>query len=203
MIIRIYPPTNLRIVITAGYIVEPCLGIIVVPPVAERILVAHGVAGGVGDGALAPGVVAVPGDHLARSGPHDGDDIPLHVVELIIQRVAIGEAHPLARAVVEEQHGGIPGLLRQNLAAVEEKFRGGAVDCLAGADTAGIVLVAIGVAAAGDFPQLPALPGVGGAVVAGHVPDGVMADRLAVVLRQQVAPAAVVDIGTSLQSGRW
>ena len=29
-----------------------------------------------------------------------------------------------------------------------------------------------------------------------------MADRLAVVLRQQVAPAAVVDIGTSLQSGR-
>ena len=30
-----------------------------------------------------------------------------------------------------------------------------------------------------------------------------MADRLAVVLGQQVAPAAVVDIGTSLQSGRW
>ena len=30
-----------------------------------------------------------------------------------------------------------------------------------------------------------------------------MADRLTVVLRQQVAPVAVVDIGTGLQSGRW
>ena len=30
-----------------------------------------------------------------------------------------------------------------------------------------------------------------------------MADRLAVVLRQQVAPAAVVDIGAGLQGGRW
>ena len=62
--------------------------------------------------------------------------------------------------------------------------------------------LAIGVAAAGDLRQLPALPGVGGAVVAGHVADGIVADRLAVVLRQQVAPAAVVDIGASLQSGR-
>ena len=30
-----------------------------------------------------------------------------------------------------------------------------------------------------------------------------MADGLAVVLRQQVAPAAVVDVGAGLQSGRW
>ena len=33
-------------------------------------------------------------------------------------------------------------------------------------------------------------------------PDSVMADRLTVVLGQQVAPAAVVDIGAGLQSGR-
>ena len=30
-----------------------------------------------------------------------------------------------------------------------------------------------------------------------------MTDRLTVVLRQQVAPAAVVDIGAGLQGGRW
>ena len=88
------------------------------------------------------------------------------------------------------------------MAAVEEKFRGGAVDCLAGADTVGVVLIAVGIAAAGDLPQLPALPAVAGAVVAGHVPEGVVTDRLAVVLRQQVAPAAVVDIGAGLQGGR-
>ena len=87
------------------------------------------------------------------------------------------------------------------MAAVEEKFRGGAVDCLAGADTVGVVLIAVGIAAAGDLPQLPALPAVGGAVVAGHVADGVMTDRLAVVLRQQVAPAAVaVGVSFGLQN---
>ena len=201
--IRADKPPKLRAIVPAIEVVQPRFGIVIIPPVAEGILFAHGIAAGVGDGALAPGIVAVSGHHLARSGPHDGDDVPLHVVEVIIQRVAVGEAHPLARAVVEEQHGGIPGLLRQNLAAVEEKFRGGAVDCLAGADTVGVVLIAVGIAAVGDLRQLPTLPAVAGAVVAGHVPDGVMADRLAVVLRQQVAPAAVVDIGTSLQSGRW
>ena len=202
-VIRADESPELRVIVAAVQIVQPRLGVVIVPPVAEWILFAHGIAAGVGDCALAPGVVAVSGHHLARSGPHDGDDVPLHIVEVIIQRIPVGEAHTLAGAVVEEQHGGIPGLLRQNLAAVEEKLRLGAVHCLGRADAVGVILIAIRVAAAGDLRQLPALPGVGGAVVAGHVPDGVMADRLAVVLGQQVAPAAVVDIGTSLQSGRW
>ena len=197
--IRADKPSKLRAIVPAIQIVKPGLGIVVIAPVAEGILFPNGVAAGIGNGALAPSVVAVSGDHLARGGPHDGDDIPLHVVEVIIQRIAVGEAHPLARAVVEEQHNAVPGLLGQDLAAVEEKLRFGAVHRLAGADTVSVVLIAVGVAAVGDFPQLPALPGVGGAVVAGHVPDGVMADRLAVVLGQQVAPAAVVDIGAGLQ----
>ena len=201
-VIRADKPSELRAIVPAIEVVKPRLGVVVVAPVAEGILFAHSVTAGVGNSALAPGIVAVSGHHLARSRPHDGDDIPLHVVEVIIQRVAVGEAHPLARAVVEEQHGGIPGLLGQDLAAVEEKLRLGAVDRLGRADAVGIVLVAVGVAAVGDFPQLTPLPAVAGAVVAGHVPDGVMADRLAVVLRQQVAPAAVVDIGAGLQSGR-
>ena len=61
--------------------------------------------------------------------------------------------------------------MRQNLAAVEEEFRGGAVDRFAGADAVGVVLIAVGVAAVGDFPQLTALPGVGGAVVGEHVAE--------------------------------
>ena len=91
--------------------------------------------------------------------------------------------------------------MRQNLAAVEKKFRGGAVDCLAGADAISVVLIAVGIAAVGDFPQLTALPGVGGAVVAGHIADAVVGDGLAVVLGQQVCPAAVaVGVGLSLQN---
>ena len=169
--VRANKPPELRAIVPTVEVIQPRLGIVVVAPVAEWILFTHGVAAGIGDGALAPGIVAVPGHHLSRSGPDDGDDIPLHVVEIIIQRVAVGEAHPLARAVVEEQHGGIPGLLGQDLAAVEEKLRLGAVHCLGRADAVGVVLVAIGVAAVSDFPQLPALPAIGGAVVGEHVAE--------------------------------
>ena len=139
---------------------------------------------------------------MSGSSPDNGYNIPLDIVEVVEQHGTVGEAHALAGAVVEEPHDAVAGLLRQNLAAVEEEFRGGAIDCLAGADTVSVVLIAVGVAAVGDFPQLPALPGVGGAVVGEHVADAVVGDGLAVVLGQQVAPAAVVDVGAGLQGGR-
>ena len=139
---------------------------------------------------------------MSGSSPDNGNNIPLDIVEVVEQHGPVGKAHALAGAVVEEAHNGIPGLLRQDLAAVEEKFRGGAIDCLAGADTVGVVLIAVGVAAVGDFPQLTARPGVAGAVIGEHVADAVVGNGLAVVLGQQVAPAAVVDVGASLQSGR-
>ena len=171
MLIRTDEAAKFRAIVSAVEIVQPGLGIVVVPPVAEGILVAHGVSGGVGDGTLAPGVVAVLGHNLSGSSPDNGNNIPLDIVEVVEQHGPVGKAHALAGAVVEEAHNGIPGLLRQNLAAVEEEFRGGAVDCLAGADTVSVVLIAVGIAAVGDFPQLPAHPGVAGAVVGEHVAE--------------------------------
>ena len=201
MVIRADKPPKLRAIVPAIEVVKPCFGVIVVPPVAEGILVAHGVAGGVGDSAVAPGVVAVGGNDLAGGGPGDGYNIPLDIVEVVEQHGTVGEAHALAGAVVEEPHDGIPGLLRQNLAAVEEEFRGGAVDRFGRSDTVGVVLIAVSVAAIGDFPQLPAHPGVGGAVVGEHVADAVVGDGLAVVLGQQIRPAAVaIGVGFGLQN---
>ena len=162
---------ELRVIIPAIQVIQPGFGIVVVPPVAEGILIAHGVAGGVGDGAVAPGVVGVFRNHLPRGGPDDGDDIPLDIVEVVEQHGPVGKAHALAGAVVEEPHDRIPGLLRQNLGAVEEEFRGGSIHRLAGADAVSVVLVAVSIAAAGDFPQLPAHPGVAGAVVGEHVAE--------------------------------
>ena len=199
--VNIDKPPELRAVVPAIEIIQPRFGIVIVPPVAEGILVAHGVAGGVGDGAVAPGVVAVLGHDLSRGGPDDGNDIPLQVVEIVEQHGPVGKAHALAGAVVDEAHDAVAGFLRQDLAAVEEKFRGGAVDRFAGADAVGIVFVAVSVAAIGDFPQLPAHPGVAGAVVGEHVADAVVGDGLAVVLGQQVRPAAVaVGVGFGLQN---
>ena len=138
---------------------------------------------------------------MAGGGADDGYNVSLQVVEIVEQHGPVGKAHALAGAVVEEPHDRIPGFLRQDLAAVEEKFRGGAVDCLAGADTVSVVLIAVGIAAVGDFPQLPAHPGVGGAVVGEHVADAVVGDGLAVVLGQQIGPAAVtIGVGLGLQN---
>ena len=61
--------------------------------------------------------------------------------------------------------------MRQNLAAVEEEFRGGSIHRFGRSDAVSVVLIAVGVAAVGDFPQLPAHPGVGGAVVGEHVAE--------------------------------
>ena len=199
--VRTDEAAKFRAKVSAVEIVQPRFGIVVVPPVAEGILIAHGVAGSVGDSAFAPGVVGVFRNHLPRGGPDDGNDIPLQVVEVVEQHGPVGKAHALAGAVVEEAHNGIPGFLRQNLAAVEEEFRGGSIHRLAGADAVSVVLIAVGVAAVGDFPQLPAHPGVGGAVVGEHVADAVVGDGLAVVLGQQVCPAAVaVGVGLVLQN---
>ena len=195
--IRADESPKLWAVVPAVQVVQPSFGIVIIPPVAEGILVAHGVAGGVGDGAVAPGVVAVGGNDLAGGGADDGYNVSLQVVEVVEQHGPVGKAHALAGAVVEEAHNGIPGLLSQDLAAVEEKFRGGAVDRFAGADAVGVVFVAVSVAAIGDFPQLPAHPGVAGAVVGEHVADAVVGDGLAVVLGQQIGPAAVA-IGVCL-----
>ena len=194
-------PPKFRAIVPAVQIVQASFGIVIIPPVAERILVAHGVTSSVGDGAVAPGVVAVLSHDLAGGGAGDGYNVSLQVVEVVEQHGTVGKAHALAGAVVEEAHDGIPGLLRQNLAAVEEEFRGGAVHRFGRSDAISVVLIVVGVAAVGDFPQLPAHPGVAGAVVGEHVADAVVGDGLAVVLGQQVRPAAVaVGVGFGLQN---
>ena len=91
--------------------------------------------------------------------------------------------------------------MRQNLAAIEEEFRGGAVHRFGRSDAVSVVLIAVGIAAIGDFPQFPAHPSVAGAVIGEHVADAVVGDGLAVVLGQQIGPAAVaVGVGFGLQN---
>ena len=75
---------------------------------------------------------------MSGSSPDNGNDIPLQVVEVVEQHGTVGEAHALSGAVVDETHDAVAGFLRQDLAAVEEKFRGGAVDRFAGADAVGV-----------------------------------------------------------------
>ena len=127
MLIRTDEAAKFRAIVSAVEIVQPSLGVVIVASVAEGVFVAHGVAGGVGDGAVAPGVVAVLSHDLAGGGADDGYNVSLQVVEVVEQHGPVGKAHALAGAVVDEAHDAVAGFLRQNLAAVEEEFRGGAV----------------------------------------------------------------------------
>ena len=136
--VRADEPPKFRAIIPAVQIVQASFGIVIVPPVAEGVFVAHGVAGGVGDGTFALGVVAVLGHNLSGSSLDNGNNIPLDIVEVVEQHGPVGKAHALAGAVVEEPHDGIPGLLRQDLAAVEEEFRGGTVHRFGCSDAIGV-----------------------------------------------------------------
>ena len=124
-VIHTNKPPELRVIVPAVQVIKPGFGIVIIPPVAEGILIAHGVAGGVGYGAFAPGVVAVLSHDLPRGGPDDSDDIPLQVVEVVEQHSPVGKAHALAGAVVEEAHDAVASLLCQDLGTVEEKIRDG------------------------------------------------------------------------------
>ena len=76
---------------------------------------------------------------MSGSSPDNGNNIPLDIVEVVEQHGPVGKAHALAGAVVEEAHNAVPGLLRQDLAAVEEEFRGGAVDRFGRSDAVMII----------------------------------------------------------------
>ena len=83
--ICIDPPTNLRIVITAGYIVESRFGVIVIPTIPEGIkradnpLLTRCRARLGGNRAVAPRIVCVRA-YLGSVFRVDGDNVPLQVL---------------------------------------------------------------------------------------------------------------------------
>ena len=99
-----YPPTNLRIVITAGYIVESRLGIVVIPPVADGVFLRQGPRSAEH---VPPGVIDVGGQHRPVRAQYLLH-VPLQVPDqdaLRLRRAAgPGVAYQLpARVVMEDE----------------------------------------------------------------------------------------------------
>ena len=101
MIVCINPPTNLRIIITAGYIIESCLRIVVVTTVAKWVLLRQGAGGGQD---LAVGVIGVGGNRIA-AGVYQSHDIALQIGYIVIGRAIDLHGVGLAGVVVEEVVG--------------------------------------------------------------------------------------------------
>ena len=104
---------------------------------------------------------------------------------------AVRHADTVALLVVEEPHGALSGLLRQNLTAVEEILRGDAVDRLARSYPVGVIGEAQRIFVLCCTRKLSALPSHIPAEIARRVTDGVVGNGLAVVGRQQITPGAV------------
>ena len=196
--IRIDKPSPDRVIVPAGEVVQPRLGIVDVPAVAQGICSAegggHGATGGHG---RAPGVIGV-GHHLGAAGVHKTGDIALGILQIEIldavvrhgrgTQAVVGEVHPVAA----------PGQVRQGVAQIGVIIRR-AVDRLGNAFSVGIVAVGDAAAGLAHGRQLAAvLPGIRPRSVVQGIAYGVVGDGLPVERRQQVRPIGVaVGIGAA------
>ena len=124
IIIRINKPTNLRIIITAGYIVKPRIGVVVIAPVSEGVDAGQ-IAGGGEE--FAPGVVGVGGD-AGSAAVQDANDVALQVGQIVVSDGRrggtgfVGEGKGIAALVVEELQLFAVVILGDQLAALPEVF---------------------------------------------------------------------------------
>ena len=110
--VRINKPPNCWIIISGLEVVHADFGIVVIAAVAEGVDIGD-VAGGavLGDGALAPGVVAIAG-HLGAVLVSHGDDIALEILPEEVGHVVILDAADGFLVVVErDQRIAAPGFL--------------------------------------------------------------------------------------------
>ncbi len=97
-------PSNPGIVIPRLKVVKPCILVIDVSPIAQRVQAANGTGQGAGAGeGIAPGVVGVFNDDLAGI-VGDGRDVALGVVEKEVLGAVEANGHGLAIGVAADGH---------------------------------------------------------------------------------------------------
>ena len=189
--IRIDKPSPNRVIVPAGEVVKPRLGVIDVPAIAQGIRGAEGGShGAVGGQGRTPGVVGV-GHHLGAAGVHKTGDIALGVFQVEIPVAVVRHRRRASGVVGKVQLVAAPGQVRQGVAQIGVIIRR-AVDRLGNALAIGIVAVGDAAAALAHGRQLAAmLPAVGPCAVGQGIAYGVVGDGLPIERRQQVRPISV------------
>ena len=215
--IRIYPPTNLRIVITAGYIVEPSFGIEIVPAVAEGVLFGD-FGQRIGVEQVAPSVIQILADHIAFGVVNSGN-VALERFLKVVALPAEHESDRAARLVVE-----VGAVFVRCLAVFNRLFKIGVDHCAVGGvrgchrlgrggvgflQTHPVHAVDVGhsFAALGRLRELSAVPDKGASAIGQRVADLVIGDRRAVIGRELIFPVGVTKTGccalTRSKTHRW
>ena len=167
--ICIYKPTDYRIIITAGYIIEAGFRVVVVTTVAQGVGCADGSCHAAGGGEqLAPGAVLV-GDYPAACVTEDANDVTLEIVLVVVgdlrAAVLVDQTVGDARFIVQEDQVIVTGFLRLQLVSQPVILGGGAANGLTCPQPGCVIGIAVGIAALGCCCQLPPVaPGEGKAI---------------------------------------
>ena len=201
MIICIYEPANLRIIITRLEVIKPCLGIVVITAITERIYVRERSAAAY---YLAPRVVAVACNNISAA-VNDTNDVALRVEYVVVQRAVVLHRQRLIAVIIDEvDRASVPLLTRHESAEGREPVLR-AVYGLAAANARHVVGVAY-VRAADRRRRQPAplRPCERAAVVIPRrVAAAVAAYLMPVIRREQVAPRAVAVGVSPIMLLRW
>ena len=110
-------------------VIELRLGVVIITLIAEGVLSADGVCGGV-----------LELHELAGGGVGEGYYITLEIIDVIIEFVAaVGHGDTVTLLVIEEAEDGAAGFLRQDLRSVDQVLRSCRAVALAGSDAFRIV----------------------------------------------------------------
>ena len=153
--IRINKPLYLWIIVSTLQIIQPCLRIVVVPTIPNRIQIRNISAYGKN---VAPGVIGIAAVALAPVGDN-GYNVPLEVQNVIVECSVVFQGIWLAGIVIDEIHdvvfaAGSPSLAHY-LAVLGNVVVGYAVYGFAVTNACQIIGVADNVTALGSPDQLP------------------------------------------------
>ena len=205
--IRIQKPADLRVIVAVMQVIQPRLRIQIVATIAEGVQVGNIVRTSeflpvsvlYGDG-IAPAVIEVPYPQAAVAEVqrfHIAAGVGLYIVNIPSTIMIITDAGKMAVSIIGivELLAVAPLFIHQLaiLIPVPVLF---AVDCFAGAQPIGAILVYYGCTIFCELCQLSAIPAHAHAVAIGErVADFVAGDALTVIPCQQVFPLAVIGIG--------
>ena len=193
--IGIEKPSDLWIIIATTKIIELCICIVIVAPVAIRILRPHSARQGTRRSQrLSPSVVGVLDNDIAV-GVVQPNDVPLAVVQVVVLRAV--QVHGQQRAVgVVAVVKGIRAVCFVREPAVDVGVdRGHAVYRFRGAVAVRVVGESQRAAGFGHAHQLAALcPGIRPLAVREQVADLIVLEATTVIAGQQIATAAAVRI---------
>jgi len=169
------------VIIPALQVIQPRFRIVVITPVAERVIRAQCSCQGASRGEqFAPGIVGIF-YHASAACVHETHDVALSIAEVEILIAFVVDAQELAGGVVRIELFDLACHLRHEETSVVAEGGGDIVHRLARADALLAIGVACGRAVAGKAQQALALPCEGITPVGQRIADFVVGDALPVV----------------------